>query len=522
VSSRWIVATLVVSSAQAQFTHLWHFEGQLQGATWRSIALGANGSQLVSNPEGGSGAVALFTGADAPTAPLIWADNTSAQARTGLVRAAAATDTYANLYFEAPSGGSPSQFVPKLSLRHSSSPSAAWTRTFAATNANTITLPCGLHVADDGSKILAWWYDNAQTKTYIVGYTGAGDVLFASSVTTYIAPQASATDSTCRRLFLGLQQLTMVVDGTSGTLVKTLEAYSNPTSAICVGPNSDSVAIGNTGGAVDVYRTGTQILGHACTIPATPTMMPRNAAFSRDGSVLVVGYQSNADTQSIALRFFDCAGQTATQVHQHALHGTGQYPCIFTDIVTSNTGGTIVASTSGDQNHTLPSILVFSRNATGYELTQSATLAGSAYDIDLSPDARLVAVAGSASHYASATYTIGVVDAFDLGGDLSDSGVPHAGTSVQVEQKSTPGAPCLLLVSDSLAATPTTFGGMGSLLLQAPVRLATTIADGVGTAHFDFTLPAGAGAYGHTYYTQGLTLIQRKFTSSYVPITVVP
>jgi len=63
---------------------------------------------------------------------------------------------------------------------------------------------------------------------------------------------------------------------------------------------------------------------------------------------------------------------------------------------------------------------------------------------------------------------------------------------------------------------------MGSLLLATPVRLATAIAEADGVARFNFTLPNSVASYGHTYYTQGLSLIQRKLTTSYAPITVVP
>jgi hypothetical protein len=125
------------------------------------------------------------------------------------------------------------------------------------------------------------------------------------------------------------------------------------------------------------------------------------------------------------------------------------------------------------------------------------------------------------SHYQVST-TTGVVDAFDLGGDLAMTGVPHAGTHVLVEQKTLPNRPCMLMMSETLAATPTVFPGMGSLMLVAPVRVATANSNAQGVAHFDFQVPAGVQNWGRTYYTQAMTLIDRQLSASYVPITVLP
>lgn len=515
-------AMLLSGAVAAQAQPLWHFEGQVSGGSWRSVAIGASGSQVMSNPNGGSGAVALFAGGEVPSTPLIWADNSSASARTGIVRAAAQTDVYACLYFEVVPTSQNAYFTPKLKRHGSASPTSTWTKTFNPVQANSIVLPAGLHVSESGERILAWWYDTAQTKTYVAGYDSAGTLLFAVSVQTQMAPQASAADSDGRRLALVLPTLTVVLDGSTGAIVKTISGFYNPTSAVALGPNGDSLALGNLSGAIDFYRSnGTATLAFAYSVPAVTSQVPRNASLSIDGGTLVVASQSNVDTHALLIRIFALGATSAAQRHQHALLGTGGYTTMVTDLGVSRDGRIVSACTSGDENDILPSVLVYRRNATGYELFDSRVLPGTAYDLDLSQDGRMLAVASSTMHYSASTYT-GVVDAFDLGGDLSVNGIPHAGTSVLVEQKAAPGQTCVLFVSDALLQTPVAYGGMGSLLIQNPLRLGASVADAQGVARFTFNLPSGASAYGHTFYTQGLALVQRKLTANYAPITVVP
>lgn len=514
-------AGVAASSAQAQLTQLWHFEGQVPGTNWRSVAVGASGSQIVSNPNGGSGAVALLAGSEVPTSPLIWADNASATARTGLVRAAAESDAYASLYFESVSTSAGAQFTPKLTLRRSSSPTAMWTKTFNPITAVPDSLAASVHVSASGSRIFAWWYDISQARCYFASYTDSGALNFAVTVAMPIPPQASAIDVDASRLFVVCNTTTLVMDGTSGAILKTIGSWYSPTAAFASDASGNCAAIGNSSGAVDVYRTGAALLMGAYSIPAIGTQSPRKAALSSDGSTLVVAYRSAENLFSWTVRVFALGASSATQLFETTIVGGGAFTTLITDLVQSSHGDTIAISTSGDELHTVPSIIVLRRNGSGYATIATHTLPGSAYDLDISPNGRLLAVASSATHYQASTQT-GVVDAFDLGGDLSVNGIPHAGSNVVVEQKCGVGLPCVLLVSDSLSATPIVYSGMGSLLLATPVRLATAIADGQGVARFDFTLPAGASAYGHTYYTQGLSLIQRKLTTSYAPITVVP
>ncbi|MBL8858270.1 MAG: hypothetical protein JNL28_07205 [Planctomycetes bacterium] len=516
----WWVVACGVGSAQAQMTPLWHYEGQVTGPNWRSVAIGASGSQVVSNPDGGSGAVALLSGSHlGASSPLIWADNTSASARAGWVRAAADTDAYASLYFEAVAGSS-TLFAPKLTLWRSSSPVATWTKSYAAATAYSAGMLSGLHMARDGSRTLAWWYDAAQSKTYVVGYDIAGTLLFAVSMQTPAAPHASAADDRGRRLLLALPLYTIVLDGTTGALTQTLQGWYNPTSALVVDGPGDTAVIGNAVGGVNVYRAGTALYASAFAIPGVANLLPRNAALSADGSTLAVAFRSSANTNESFVRIYALGATGATQLHEYALVGVGAYTTIITDMAASRTGDVIVASTSGDQEHLLPSLLVFRRVGAGFA-TEATTLPGTAYDVDLSADGRILAVASSTVHFAVSTSSA-YVDAYDLGGDLSVRGIPHAGSSVVVEQKAPAGLPCVLLVSDTLAPLPMNYGSMGTLLLQTPIRLAVATADGGGVAHFEFALPAAPSWYGHTYYTQGMALIQRRLTERAVPITVVP
>lgn len=511
---------VVTGSARAELTHLWHYEGQVNGTNWRTVAIGASGSQVVSNPNGGSGAVALLAGSEVPSSPLIWSDNTAATARTGLVRAAAESDKYASLYFES-TGSAGTQFIPKLSLRRSTSATALWTKTFNAMTAMPESLSAGVHVSADGTRILAWWYDTAQAKTYFVGYSDAGAVNFAVVANTQTPTEAAATNYDATRLFIVLSNLTMVVDGTNGAILQVLQGWYNPTGAFATNRAGTCIANGTVSGAVDVYRTAGSSFAGAISIPGVTSLQPRKAALSGDGSTLAVAYRSLVNLSSWTVRVYTLGATSATLMHESSFTGGGAYTTLVTDVAQSSAGDVVAVCTTGDQNHTLPSILVYKRNGSTFAQSGSFVLPGSAYDIDLSPDGRLLAVASSLSHYQASTNT-GVVDAFDLGGDLHVTGVPHAGTHVLVEQQALPGRPCMLLMSDTLAVTPVTYVGMGTLLLHSPVRVATATADAAGVARFDFSVPSGAQEWGHTYYTQAMTLIDRKLTESYVPITVVP
>lgn len=518
------IAAIVAGTswAQSQVEHLWHYESASSQANWRTVAIGASGSQVVSNPEGGSGSVALFAAALAPSTPVIWADNTSAQAGAGIVRAAADSDQYATLFFEATGAGANVQYVPKLSLRRSSQPVSLWTKTFAPITSGLVGLPYGLFVSEQGTRIVAWWYDSAQTKTYWAGYSESGAAQFAVSMVTYLPPQASAADSELTRFVLGFPTLTLVMDAGSGALVKSLYSTAGlPTKAIGIAAHGDIVVVGNTTGTLDVFRSAAAPLGFAYTIPAFSDHMPSSAAISANGQTLVLGSRSSADPQAHLVRFFDLGPSQATARGSQGFHASGILASLITDLAVSRNGEVVAVSTTGDQNDLLPSLLAFRRESTGYVANFSTTLPGTVYDLDLSPDGRVLAAASSTMHYMQSTQT-GVVDAFDLGGDISVRGVPHGGSNVVVEQKAGAGLPCILLVSDALAPTPTVFAGMGSLLLATPVRIATAVADAAGVARYDFSLPAGSSYWGHTYYTQAMSLIERRLTKNYAPVTVVP
>jgi hypothetical protein len=519
-----------IDSVPLQLTHLWQVAGSAYTDEFPTVAIGATGSNLFSNING-STRTSLYSANKVTGSPVIWANNPAGFAAREKVAAAAAADSYASISFEISSQLSGNAVIPRVRLWHSGNPTAVWTKTFApANNGGTIVgIPANVHISKDGSKIIAWYYNNLESTTYIVGFNANGDQLFLSSSLTWQPPLFGTVDENLNRLILTFQTGTYLYSGANGVAIMDLTYFYNPTKAVAISPNGEIAAIGNiggfgTGGIIHIYHTtsGSAALEHAYAIPGVPDLIPVLAALSKDGATLAVVYQLNTDTQSLRLKIFSLGATQATEIFTHLSHGEGAYPAFFTDLAISSQGDVVAVGTTGDQNHTIPELMIFNKGVNGYQLVQTANFSGSVTDIVFSPDERILGVISSQYHSSATTYQLKYLDAYALYDEFNLLGVPHVGTMVQISQRATPGATCTFYKSTSLASIPTVMGDTGNLLLQTPVPVGTAIADAQGVASFNIAVSAAEA--GQTVFYQGLKLGEsiRRLTKHAIPLTAVP
>lgn len=509
--------------AALQIQHLWKFSGTVPGENYRSIAVGNDGTQIFSNVDGGSGGASLFAAnqVEANTSPRIWNDGSMNAAMRGAGAAARSADAFVSLYFQTSANNT---VIPRLELRRSTSSTPVWSKSFPAIFAYQYVKLGNVFVSKDGTKILAWWYNFTGTVTSLVGFDASGNALFPQKNIPNLLVGADTADDDLNYLFLKAQSLTVVISGSTGEPLKMLQSWFSPTDAISVGGNGSLLAIGNSSGAIDMYRTtGTNLFAGAYSIPAYTNQVSIRAALSKDGSTLAVGYRSLVNLHAMMLRIFNVGLTQATEVFSSGLlEGNGAYSTFYNGLLISSRGDLVIASTVGDQYHLVPALSFYNKVNGNWQLFHTADLPGSVSAMDWSSDERTLAVVSATAHY-QASITYANVDVWSLYSELSLVGMPSVGSTVRIEHKSLPNTVCTLYKSSALAASPVNIGAVGALLLQGPQSVASMMTNAQGVASFEIPLTSG-NAGQKTYYQASAKLDgdMRRLTTHAVPITIVP
>lgn len=503
-----------------QVQHLWRQNAQVGGTCWRTVAVAADGSQLSANLEGGGGAITVCVASRAPSGPMIFTDTAGSAGGYGVVASARGVDLHADLAFvQAPTSG---HWTPTLRTARSLLGGNAWTRSFEAVGSTGNSIPADVQLADDGSRIVAWWFDALTARTRVVVTDASGTVLLNSWVANLTQPRASALNASGTRLFLNVTNGLAVLDTVAGSVIASLNGWAAPTAGVATNAAGDVVAFTNSNGGVDVFRaTNNGPLGYWTSVPGYAGFIASVLTISGDGTTLAAGYSSSVDSRQQKVRIVALGATPPVTLCEDSMQGQGNYTIFLTDLASSNTGDTIVLGTTGDQSNVLPEAVVYQRQASGTYARTPLDLPGSVFDVDLSRNSTVLGVVSASGHISTSPQSAGL-DAYDLGSDITASGVPHANGIVQFDTATPTGETMILGRADGLLSTPIVLSGAkGLFYLQNPVVAGVAVGDAQGKAHFSFEVPGGADI-GRTLYFQALRLSDRQLTKKWSALTIVP
>lgn len=242
-------------------------------------------------------------------------------------------------------------------------------------------------------------------------------------------------------------------------------------------------------------------------------------ALSSDGHTVVAAFITTPTLQAIEVFAWDVL--TGTELLHDILVGSASFDNVPTGIDIDDSGLRFALSSTGDGAGSLPELTVWEFASTGaqYERLAEFDLGGSIGALDLSGDGVHLACTGRDSHFNEPSGAK-FVAVFDLGADLTVSGLAQAGLSVEFEFYPKSGPFVYLAMSPSAAPTPVSFGSVGTLFLNRSglSLLPMGSVDATGRARLDFPIPSAMA--GQTLYFQGYSAGPRRLSQTWIPLSI--
>jgi len=342
----------------------------------------------------------------------------------------------------------------------------------------TATLPCGpqlraLLLSDDGSTL--YW---------------------ASSSTCTLWDVASRTTITSFALFTSLDCHAISGDGR-------VFAYG--------GFNTVKIYERQTGGGYGFT--------HQMTVPGQAVC--GRIDISADGSTLVTGFNLWDFNLGVVIQALDIPTKQLTM--SDTAIGAGTLQNVVADIAVADDGRRFAVGLWGDEAGLVPELRLYRREQSAPSATYDYP--GSVYDLDISPDGERVVVGTKAVH-ANVYAGGGTIDLYRFDDeDLVVQGIPRLGDKVRFAVAVAPLAPVQLISAPRLGLAPfTVFGVSGALYLDRTTMSTRSIgsADLAGKLVYQYDLPALPVSIGTVQYYQGFSIAPRKFTDTFVRLTVLP
>lgn len=247
-------------------------------------------------------------------------------------------------------------------------------------------------------------------------------------------------------------------------------------------------------------------------------------SISEDGSRLAASYMLG-DSHALGVECLDlpasfAAGAPVVSMSD-TLVGSGALQNVPSGLEISQDGSIVALSVWGD-GISVPEINIYDSNQSNPVMTDF--LGKSVMDIDLSPDGKHLAVNHKDGH-ANQLVPGKFLKLYDIGQpDLLLRGAPQLGSSVAFRHRTNPGAPAILLSSASLASSPETFPGVGTLFLR---RIDLSFlpmgnANAAGIATLAQTIPNDLALLGSSLYYQGYSSAPRRLGEDWVKVTLLP
>lgn len=518
----WCAAALVLtaitgtSNAHAQSTALdstWTYASGTSGWIPDTVSIGDEGRRVFSAVGTFGASARLFSESATPIA-------TDQHSQLSYRHAVDSSETCGRrtwLHYRSPSASSPAS--PELRVYDSDGATPSVTYTFPF----TVSQPFGgTQISADGSTVCAWVYKASTLETAVAVFAGTGSTpTVYTTVSTFLEPKSAKLSRDGSRLYMVTGPKTFVLDTSTGNLVQTLYNYHTIGTAHALSPDGNVFAQGTMSNDLKVYRQQGGSYTSWFTHQVAGDYAASRASFSGDGSTLIATFDGT-ENDRVRVVVFDIQQETPVVEFDHEVVGAGTLALATADLEVNHSGTRVFVGTWGDEQGLVPEVLVFSRDATGsWTQSHSVELSGSVRDLDIDPTGEHLAVASKTVH-ATQVGGGGRYDLYELPSEsgLRLVGTPTAGGTVQVHVACPPDRAGLLLASDSLAATPTSYPGVGQLFLRRDGMQFLARTTGNGSGELVFTIDLANASAGDTIHVQGLVFGPRRLTPGALTIEV--
>ncbi len=493
---------------------LWRQLSANEGWIGRVVSLGDRGTQVFTEFDTGADRAELVSGFDAtPVSPLF---NDPQALTSDYAKVSAARDTSAYVSCRqipvSGVGGPRNTFVSK----YSATGGLDWSYQFAGST----TGPGRAVISRDGTRIVAGMLESTTGTLQVRVFSPGSNVpIFSTSF---------VNGSQLKAFLLSGDGSTLYFASATACTIWNVTTHQTVGSFVLINA-LDCHAISGDGGVfcyggynnVDVWErqaAGNYLRTYQWAVPGQ--VVCGKVDVSADGSTIVAGF--NVWDHSLAVQILALDVPTKTQLSSDTATGAGTLQNIVSDVALSANGDRFVVGLWGDEAGLVPELRFYMRGRNAPMV--SFNYPGSINDVDISPDGHRVAVASKSTH-ANISAGGGAIDLYTFSDDdLVVHGLPHVGGHLSIEMSSVPNSPARLLVAPLAALHPTVFGNVGTLYLnrQTMYSLSMGMTGAHGHAAMNFVMPSIPGAIGTTLCFQGLATSPRRFTHSWVRLTVVP
>ena len=496
---------------------VWRYESD---GSWiaEAVSLGNKGTQVFTEHGSYQNEAALLSAHDGANVSPVWSDSSVGYNFVRRVASAENTDLHVSTHQEYADETHASRHAV-LRCFDSTSSSPRWTFN------SPILIGSHDHsavaISDDGQTIVLAIYDSSSGGTVVS--------VFGPDSATPTAETELSTLGGFGALALSSDGSTLAVSAPYKQTILDLEGLVVEHSVVtvtgaqygdvAVSADGDLVALG-TPGDFTVFQRGEQGGYHeSYAFPVDPGVVVRGLALSEGGDVLIAGLQSFSQMNDARIVIVDL--DQAVVVQDFTIQGAGSYQNTIQELACSRDGSSYVLGMWGDEQDTVPEVMVFETHSTVPLLADF--LPGSVNDLDFSADGSWLAVASKGVH-ANTWGTGGSISLYRVGlVDLAVSGVPRPGATVSVEHLLREGSSNRVLVATGLLDTPLLDSSFGSGLLYLDpatiVELPSATAGEDHVAHAPLTL---SGAVGSTVYIQAVDVEESALSLDWVQVTLLP
>jgi hypothetical protein len=495
------------------------------------VAIGDAGTLVFTDIEGFGTFARTFASSDHTPASAVSQSPTTYSRRSCVVRVADQTDVRVDLAYVKTGLVPPT--VPVLTRTSFTDPAHDWSYPFPFSVADTENSPLGLGISRDGNTIVATVFKRTQFRQSIAVFnSGSSTPTLSVDVPVSSDPLRYAVSADGSTLFVLSLSYTLIFDTQSGATTYYADNFEYPTAGIAIsGDGSYFAKSFSVDHRVEVYRKQLGTYGLFSTYHPTGVGQCYTLAISDDASTLVAGFWDVIfPGQTATVTVLDVTSPTAQVAFQDAITGSGPLWNLIQDLVVSKDGSTFAVGLTGSESGSVPQLLAYRRDPLSHSWSKvlQAHLAGSALDLDLSPDGSKVAVASMRGHM-EAPLGGGEIGLYRLEAqDLVLDAVPEPGVVVPFRIAPTfavsPGTHVALLEAPLLSHTAHSFPNLGTLYLDRMLVHSAGLGtvDAAGVATISLTLPAGSSSVGTTNYYQSLCLSPRRLSETWVKLTIVP